>query len=295
MAMTIGFVGLGRMGLPMATNLMRAGHAVTGFDLSPEARAAFEAEGGTCGDSAGAVAGSADLLITMLPNGAIVRAALLDDPGFAGAMRAGSIVMDMSSSSPTDTLALCEALAGKSLTLLDAPVSGGVAKAKDASLAIMVGGPKEAIERVRPALDAMGTSIIETGAIGSAHCMKALNNFVSSAGLVAVSEALHVGKRFGLAPETIVAALNASTGRNNTSERKALPYMVPESYTSGFALDLMAKDIGIAADLARTLDMDATVLSLMETMWREASGELGPTADHTEMHRFVGAMTDKAR
>jgi 3-hydroxyisobutyrate dehydrogenase len=288
MSSQIGFIGLGRMGLPMAENLVRAGFRVVGFDMSEAARAAFLEKGGEVGGTVAEVAGEADLLVTMLPNGQIVRSALLDEPGFALGLRPGSIVIDMSSSAPTQTASLAEALSPRGVTLIDAPVSGGVAKAVDGTLAILVGGEADAVERVRPVLGAMGASIIHTGATGSAHCMKALNNFVSAAGLVAVSEALHVGARFGLKPETIVEALNASTGRNNTTERKALPFMVSEAYNSGFAMNLMAKDIGIAADLAADLGLDMAELALMARLWREASQALGPDADHTAMHRFVG-------
>lgn len=284
----IGFIGLGRMGLPMAANLVRAGFRVVGFDMSEAACAAFAGTGGQVGHTVAEVAAQADLLITMLPNGQIVRAALLDEPGFALGLRPGAAVIDMSSSAPTQTAALATELSPRGVTLIDAPVSGGVAKAVDGTLAILVGGEEDAVGRVRPVLDAMGASIIHTGATGSAHCMKALNNFVSAAGLVAVSEALHVGGRFGLEPETIVAALNASTGRNNTTERKALPFMVSQAYNSGFAMNLMAKDIGIAAELAADLGLDMAELELMARLWREASQALGPEADHTAMHRFVG-------
>lgn len=291
MSSQIGFIGLGRMGLPMAENLVRAGFGVVGFDTSEAACGAFREKGGRIGRTAAEVAGEADLLVTMLPNGRIVHSALLEEPGFALALRPGAIVIDMSSSAPTQTGALAEALASRRITLIDAPVSGGVAKAVDGTLAILVGGETAEVERVKPVLGAMGGSIIHTGATGSAHCMKALNNFVSAAGLVAVSEALHVGTKFGLKPETIVEALNASTGRNNTTERKALPFMVSQAYNSGFAMNLMAKDIGIAADLATELGLDMAELSLMAKLWREASQALGPEADHTAMHRFVGEKT----
>ncbi|HEV7417657.1 MAG TPA: NAD(P)-dependent oxidoreductase, partial [Tianweitania sediminis] len=283
----IGFIGLGRMGHPMARNLTKARFEVVGFDMSEAARHSFAQAGGQVGQTVADVAGNADLLITMLPTGKIVRQALLEEPGFAAALRPGALVIDMSSSAPTDTTSLAGTLNRQGVTLLDAPVSGGVAKAVDGTLAILVGGEEADVERVRPVLTAMGASIIHTGKTGSAHCMKALNNYVSAAGLVAVSEALHVGTQFGLNPETVVEALNASTGRNNTTERKALPFMVSQAFNSGFAMNLMAKDIGIAADLAADLNLQVAELALMARMWREASEALGPEADHTAMHQFL--------
>lgn len=284
----ISFVGLGNMGLPMARNLIRAGYTVTGTDLSADARNAFSAMGGKVAASPEEQALDADILITMLPTGKIVRDILLQDPGLSTFLTKGSIVIDMSSSSPIDTKQLQGELENRGLALVDAPVSGGVAKAEDGTLAIMVGGDTNLVERIRPVLDAMGGSIIHTGETGTAHAMKALNNFVSAAGLVAVSEALNVGQRFGLAPKVIVEALNASTGRNNTSEKKALQFMVPENYVSGFAMALMAKDIGIAASMADELGMDMNCLKTMNRLWQDASAELGSTADHTAMHQFIG-------
>lgn len=293
MSNRIGFIGLGRMGLPMAENLIRAGFHVAGFDMSEAACTAFIEAGGQPGHSPTEVAGEADILITMLPNGQIVRSVLLEEPGFALALRPGSIVIDMSSSAPAQTATLAEALAPRNITLIDAPVSGGVAKARNGTLAILAGGTADVIEQVRPVLNAMGASIIHTGTTGTAHCMKALNNFVSAVGLVAVSEALHVGTQFGLKPETIVEALNASTGRNNTTERKAIPFLVSQTYNSGFAMNLMAKDIGIAADLASELGLNMAGLSLMADLWRQASQARGPEADHTAMHRFVAEQAGK--
>lgn len=145
---------------------------------------------------------------------------------------------------------LGEELEKRGLNMVDAPVSGGVRRAVDGSLAIMIGGDPASVARVKPVLEALGRSIFETGPLGSGHAMKALNNFVSAAGLTAACEALAVGKKFGLDPEQMVDILNVSTGRNNSTENKMKPFILSGSYDGGFSLALMAKDLRVAADLA---------------------------------------------
>lgn len=286
-------VGLGAMGVPMALRLIDKGFRVSGVDPAEPGRMALAAAGAQGhADPANVAAETVDAVITMLPNGAIVRAALLEGGGFARRLRPGTLVIDMSSSRPSDTLALDEALAAHSIRLIDAPVSGGVKRAVDGSLAIMAGGPADLVARARPILDAMGKTVVPTGPIGSGHAMKALNNYVSAAGLVAACEALLVGQRFGLAPETIVDVLNASTGRNNSTEVKLKPFIIPETYASGFAMALMAKDIGIAADLAGDLGFDLPQMPGVAALWRDALAKLGPRADHTEIHRFLAGLPE---
>lgn len=285
-------IGLGAMGIPMAARLKGAGFTLRGADPSAEARARFAAEiGEAFASAAEAVAdGRVDGVITMLPNSKIVREALLGADDLAGRLRPGTLIIDMSSSVPTDTVALERDLAARGLELIDAPVSGGVKRAIDGSLAIMAGGPLARIERARPLLAAMGTSIFATGPIGSGHAMKALNNYVSAAGLIAACEALMVGKSFGLEAETIVDVLNASTGRNNSTEVKMKPFVIPESYTSGFALALMAKDLAIAADLATHLRLDIPQIQSVARIWQEARDTLEPGADHTAIHAYLGKI-----
>lgn len=286
----IALIGLGQMGLPMACRLVAAGFAVHGADLCQAARQALDAAGGKAfGDNAHAVAG-ARVVITMLPNGAIVRDVLLGSVGVAGLLASGTPVIDMSSSAPTETTGLSADLAALGLPLLDAPVSGGVKRAIDGSLAIMAGGPAEVVERVRPVLAAMGRSIFATGPVGSGHAMKALNNYVSAAGLIAACEALIVGRRFGLAPETIVDVLNASTGRNNSTEVKMKPFVVAEAFNSGFSFALMAKDLRIAADLAAHLKLGIPQIASVAALWEQARGALKPDADHTEIYRFLADL-----
>jgi 3-hydroxyisobutyrate dehydrogenase len=270
----VSFVGLGKMGRPMAANLEKAGFALRSYDLNGAGNRASLAE----------AARGAEVLITMLPDGGAVRQVVM---AALPVLAAGAIVLDMSSSDPVGTRALGEALAATGVGLVDAPVSGGVKKAVDGSLAIMAGGEAALVERVRPLLEKMGARIFLTGPLGSGHAMKALNNYVSAAGLLATVEALAIGARFGLDPAAMTDVLNASTGRNNTTEVKVKPFMLSGTYASGFSVGLMAKDLATAAGLAEALGARAPFARACAQLWAEAASGLGPGADHTAMHRFV--------
>ena len=200
---TIAFLGLGMMGRPMAARLAGAGFKLRVFDVSQKAVSDFVGAhpGALATASAKAAAEGADALITMLPDGKIVWQALIEgrDAAVEG-LQAGALVMDMSSSNPVDTQKLARDLASRGVALLDAPVSGGVKRALDGTLSIMVGGTAADLERVRPVFGAMGKTITLCGPAGAGHTLKALNNYLSAAGLVAMCEALVVGEAFGLDP-----------------------------------------------------------------------------------------------
>lgn len=283
----VAFLGLGQMGLPMATKLVEAGYKVFGFDLNPAARTALADVGGEAFDAANDASANADVVITMLPNGKIVEEVLLGDNGIAKSLRPGTVVIDMSSSAPVGTAKLGEALSSLDLSLIDCPVSGGVTRAVSGTLAIMAGGDDETIARAMPLLEKLGKSVFKTGRLGSAHALKALNNFVSAAGLVAASEALIIGEKFGLDPETIVDVLNSSTGRNNATEVKLKQFILSGTFGSGFNLALMSKDIATAADLVNELDLEMPTLAFMTKLWKGARDKM-PAADHTEIYSFLG-------
>jgi len=283
----IAFLGLGKMGLPMASRLVAAGWTVVGFDPSPAASEAFAAAGGTAAAAAREAAAGASVVVTMLPDGRAVRAVLAGPEGVAGALAPGAIAVDMSSSAPVGTRELARDLAEAGVVLLDAPVSGGVKRALDGTLAIMVGGDADAAAAVRALLEDLGTSIFETGPIGSGHAMKALNNYVSAAGLTAACEALRIGTRFGLDPDLMTDILNVSTGRNNATEVKLKPFVIPKTYASGFSMALMAKDLRTADDLARHEGVPAPLSRAVAALWQQALDDLGTEADHTAIDAFL--------
>jgi 3-hydroxyisobutyrate dehydrogenase len=292
----IGFVGIGNMGAPMVRCLVMAGHRVAIFDAAPPALAPFRGPGDavTIAPDLATLAAASSLVITMLPDSRVVRQVVLGDAGHGGLVERlarGSIIVDMSSSYAPDTVKLGAELASRGIALVDAPVSGGVPKAVAGTLAIMAGGCKADVGRVASTLAAMGT-VLETGPLGSGHALKALNNYVSAAGLVATCEALAIGMAFGLDPTVIVKVLNASTGRNNSTENKADRYLVPRKFDSGFSLSLMAKDVGMAQALAEDSGIAADELEFVLSLLKRAQKVLGPDADHTAVMAFVDPRED---
>ncbi len=286
----IGLIGLGNMGVPMGACLLRAGYQVLGYDVSAANAERFAAQNGACrAGSIEDVGGACSIIILMLPDGKVVREVALGDEGkggLASACAKGAVIIDMSSSAPTGTRELGEELAELGIALVDAPVSGGVKRAVNGTLAIMAGGDKSVIAKVQPILKAMGTPI-ETGALGSAHAMKALNNYVSAAGLVAACEALDVAERFGIDPDTIVKVLNSSTGRNNSTENKLSQFIISRAFNAGFTVALMRKDLATAVDLARATNASMPLAEAFLALWAEAEKRFGGAADHTEIHRLV--------
>jgi 3-hydroxyisobutyrate dehydrogenase len=270
---TVGFIGLGSMGQPMTENLVKAGFSVQSYDKNGKGNR----------KSAPAAAKGAEILITMLPDGAIVREAVL---AALPSLARGSLVIDMSSADPAGTRALGTALEASGIELVDAPVSGAVAGAKTGTLAIMVGGTTAGLARALPALKALGNQIFHVGPLGAGHAVKALNNYLGAAGTLAGFEALLVARAFGLDPKPMLDAINASTGRNSTTERKIPRDVLTGTFASGFKLALMAKDVGTAAELARGLGLKTPFLRETLRLWREAQKQLPAGADHCEIYKY---------
>ncbi len=285
----VGFVGIGKMGLPMAQRIAAQGYPLRVYDTSASALEVIcSVSGVQAAKSLADIGRECKVVILMLPDSAVVRKVLYGDKdGLAAHLEKDAIVIDMSSSSPSVTRELGPRLKQSGVELIDAPVSGGVKRAIDGTLAIMAGGEAAVIERVKPLLLTMGKEVIETGMLGSGHAMKALNNYVSAAGLLAACEALKVGADFGIAPDKIVAVLNVSSGKNNSTENKLMQFIVPGSYNSGFSLGLMKKDINIATDLAQSLGSDTLLGEVLLKSWADAEAKLSGAADHTEIYRML--------
>jgi 3-hydroxyisobutyrate dehydrogenase len=282
----VGFVGLGRMGAVMSARLQEAGFDVRGFDVSAEAREAFAASGGTAVGSLADVAKGAAAVIVMLPTSAIVERVLVSE-GLLAAMTSGALLLDMGSSVPEETRRLADVAAGQGVRMMDAPVSGGVPGARSGTLTIMVGGPAEWAEEVRPVLEHLGSQVVHVGPAGAGHALKALNNLLSASHLIASSEAMVAGMRFGLDPQVMLDVINGSSGKNWSTEKKWPAYVLPGTYSSGFALSLLVKDVGIAVDLAHSMGVPTQHAEATLERWRAAMAALPDGADHTEIARLV--------
>ena len=232
---SVGFVGVGNMGWPMASCVVKAGFTVHVNDARREIANNFVQQiGGDAPDTLRQLAAVSDVVITMLPTSTIVEQVLAngDDTVMAG-MKPGTVVIEMSSGVPSVTQLLAERVMELGSHMIDAPVSGGVPRAKTGELAIMVGGDGAIIDSVMPVLQAMGTTVLRTGAVGSGQAMKALNNLVSAGGFLIGIEALLIGQRFGLDPAVMVDVLNAATGMNNSTQKKFRQFVLSRNIRRG--------------------------------------------------------------
>jgi 3-hydroxyisobutyrate dehydrogenase len=275
----VGFIGLGMMGRPMAENLHAKGVPLVTCDAAGVTLPGVAAEARPA-----ALAARARTLILMLPDSRAVAAVM---EALLPALQPGSLVVDMGSSLPGETRRWGAALAEKGSAMLDAPVSGSVPKARAGTLAIMVGGADQDFARAEPLFRAMGEAIIRTGPLGSAHAMKALNNYVYAAGLLAVSEAALMAEKEGLDLSILTQVLNASSGRNVASETKLAQEIVSGRYAGGFQLGLMRKDLETAASIADATGTPRALLDLCRAEWAEAVAAEGPKADNTAIHRHL--------
>ena len=274
----VGFVGLGAMGSVMSPLLVKAGYQVFGYDIIANID---ESSGVKQLDTLDDFS-QFDAVIFMLPNSKIVSEVvtkLLE-------INTKSILIDMSSSDPRDTKKLGKTIEAEGLKFLDAPVSGGVSRAKTGDLMIMAGGKEEDLEIVKDLLSEMGT-VQFAGPLGSGHAIKSLNNYVSAAGLIASFEALATARSFGIKPENFLKIINGATGKNNTTEVKLDKFVVSEQFNSGFALDLMVKDVSIAHNLIKDLSSDNPLSSDVYNYLSESLKLLGDNPDHTEVYKVI--------
>jgi 3-hydroxyisobutyrate dehydrogenase len=275
----VGFVGLGRMGTPMAGRLAAGGVVVRAFDSSAAALAGL-GDTVTAVGSAAEVAEGASVVILMLPDSGVVESVV--DGGLLAALEPGTLLVDMSSSEPLRTRALAARVADAGATLVDAPVSGGVAGARAATMSIMIGADAATAGRLEPLFALMGRPR-RVGDVGAGHALKALNNLMSAAHLLASSEALLAGTRFGLDPEVMLEVVNGSSGRSNSTETKWPQHVVTGTFGSGFTAGLMAKDVRIALGLLDATGVEGGVAREVSERWEAAVALLGPDADHTEI------------
>jgi 3-hydroxyisobutyrate dehydrogenase len=262
---TIGFVGIGNMGLPMLANLIKAGHRLEAYDVRREAVDAAVQRGATPAGSATELAGRVEVLITMLPNSPEVDAAYLGPKGILEGARPGLVCIDMSTIDPATTRRVGERLAAAGVRMIDAPVSGAVPRAVEGTLTIMVGGEGKVVEAMRPILGAMGRNVIHVGPLGAGEVAKICNNLIAGVSMIAVAEAFTIGIRAGVDPRVLHEVINKSSGNCWAIEHNCpVPGLVPKAaannaFAAGFMTDLMAKDLSLARAAAR--DLRATCFS----------------------------------
>ena len=253
----VAFIGLGNMGLPMAQNLIKAGHQVTGVDLSAAAKDKLKASGGALADNAGAAAREADVIVTMLPSGKEVRALYLDAGGIVASAKKGALLIDSSTIDVESARAVAKAATEKGLLMVDAPVSGGVGGASAGTLTFMVGGSDAAFAKAKPFLDAMGKTIVHAGGDGNGQAAKICNNMILGISMIAVSEAFVLAEKLGLDPQKLFDISSKSSGQCwSMTSYCPVPGPVPASpanrdYQAGFTAAMMLKDLKLSQDAAK--------------------------------------------
>jgi len=269
----VGFVGVGIMGEGMAANLLKAGYAVT--VAAHRNRAPVErliAAGASEAPSIAEVARRSDVVVTCVPNDAAVEQVLLGEGGVAEGAAPGLIVLDASTISPLTSQRLAGILAGKGITMLDTPISGGQSGARAGTLAIMVGGPAEAFERCRPLLEAMGKDITYVGGNGSGLAVKLVNNLIVASTLVAVSEGFTMAAKVGVDPAVLQQVLAGATARGYVVQDKVPATILKGNLQPGFRLELMHKDVGLALDFGKAMQVPMFETALVHQLYTQALG-----------------------
>ncbi|KAH8807625.1 2-hydroxy-3-oxopropionate reductase [Xylogone sp. PMI_703] len=282
----VGYIGLGHAGYPLAANIPRAGYRIIVRDADPERAEKFVKE-----NPSSQVAGpgsdafkDVDILITMLPNGKVVRDVLLGDDGIAKSLKPGTIIIDTSSSSPFDTRSLNKDLQTMSLDLIDSPITQthlGAINTGDATFMIGSDSPS-AIEKAMPILKTMCKYPFVMGGCGAGHAMKTLNNYVSVGSIIALCDALVAGQKFGLDPAQMVDVLNVGTGRNFSTAYSMRDEGLTRRYESGYQLALLIKDMKITNDVIKSVGFETELPELSIKYLQDAMNQLKPDADHTE-------------
>ena len=294
----IGFIGLGIMGRPMAKNLLKAGHKLVVYDIVQASVDDVAASGAARGQSCSDVASKSDIVITMLPDGPDVEAAMLGPAGVLEGARQGSIVVDMSSISPTVAQKVGAACAAKGVGFLDAPVSGGEPKAIDGTLAIMVGGESGVFETVKPVLEKMGSSVLLTGPVGAGNVTKLANQIMVACNIAAMGEALVLATRAGLDPEVVFNAVKGGLAGSTVLNAKA-PMVIGRNFKPGFRIRLHQKDLRNALLAGESMKVPLPLTSMVQqmliTLMNEGKGDLDHSAIVNYIEKGAGVDVSKPR
>ena len=294
---SIGFIGLGMMGIPMSKQLLDAGYKVVGYDVDPDACNQARANGADVASSPKEVSEKCNPVITIVPNSDIVEKVVLGSEGVMAGAGEGDVLIDMTTAYPMSTLKIAKELEKKGMRMLDAPVSGGVVGAEKGSLSIIVGGDTDLFEQCRPLFEVMGKNIFHMGAVGSGHIMKAVNNFLSGCSMVATSEAVALATKAGLEPKKVVDVLQVSTGRSYATEWKFPRFVLPRKFDDGFRIELFNKDLDILTRLARELGVPMftahTIHQIFSFAMSQGYGPKGHTAIAQLIEEWAGVKMEE--
>ncbi|MBI5966344.1 MAG: NAD(P)-dependent oxidoreductase [Deltaproteobacteria bacterium] len=283
----LGFIGLGAMGQPMSRRLLEAGHQLVVYDLRPQAIAALVQKGAEGASSVKELAERCRKVITIVPNSDAVEKVVFGPEGFLKGAKAGDILIEMTSAYPPSTLKIHQALSAKGVSMIDAPVSGGVVGAEAGTLSIMVGGDEKVFDSCRPILSVLGKNLFYMGAIGSGHVAKAINNFLSATSMAATSEAIILATKLGLSPQRVIEVLQVSTGRSYSTELKFPKFVLPRTFNSGFTIDLMYKDIDTVTRMAREYKIPMFLANMVQQIFGCAMIHVGEKNDHTAIFAYL--------
>ena len=285
---TVGFIGLGNMGLPMVLNLLKSGIKVHVYDVPEQKNLEVAKKAGASWEHKLENVGKcAPILISMLPSGEVLREVLFGPCDLKAHLQPKATLIDMSTSNPAHTRLTHQELASLGISMIDAPVMGGVPFAKDASLDILVGGSRHDIDRCKYLFDALGRSLTYCGVIGSGHALKALTNYINATAMINAVEAISIGKRFGVDEQVMVQSLvETCTGRNHPILKKVIPKILTKTYDSGMAISLLEKDLNIAMDIAIKTNSEHLLMDRVLELWRVAVAELGEGVDQTEIAKL---------
>jgi 2-hydroxy-3-oxopropionate reductase len=288
---TIGFVGLGVMGRPMAVNLRRAGYQLLVHSRSPEPVRALEAEGAEVAPSPKDLAERSDVVITMLPDSAAVRGVVLGESGVLAGARSGSLLIDMSTIHASVSIEISRAARERGVAVLDAPVSGGDIGAQQGTLSIMVGGEVGDFERARALFDVLGKTVVHVGETGAGQIVKACNQVVVAVTIAAVSEALVLGSKAGVDPGRILDVLGGGLAANKVMEVRRRNFL-EHDFTPGFRVDLHHKDLNIALESGDAYGVPLPVTSVVQQLLRALRARGQGAEDHSALLSVIEGLAE---
>ncbi len=286
MAEHLGFIGVGRMGSPMAGRLIDAGHKLTIFDTNRAAMAPLVDRGAVSAASARELAAAVEAVIVSLPTPDIVREVALGENGIGSGGRVKTLI-DLSTTGPRMTRAIAAGLKAKGIALIDSPVSGGVPGAQKGTLAVMAACERALFERFEPVLNAFGKVFYIGARPGMGQTMKLANNLLSATAMAISAEAIVMGVKAGLDPQVMVDVINSGSGRNTATQDKFPRSVLPRSFDYGFATGLMYKDVKLCLEEAEALGVQMWVGAAVRQLWQFANAELGPASDFTAIVKCI--------